>query len=184
MNRNKNIKVNYNKQHEFHISLWWARTSGWTPEARYRICVCRASFLMTFVQSGMPPRLCLPCSFQNVTCGRKLEKLLTSLRGNPRYINQTGKGYTTERKGAVTKTKTQCSPRKTIQLCQSVKTTFSILCPLLFCLSRKTRSLFFKTDRKFTEIQKKFSYAINILALSQNKSLIQLIKGGKKRKAS
>ena len=34
-----------------------SRTSGWTPEARSRICVCRASFLMTFVQSGMPPRL-------------------------------------------------------------------------------------------------------------------------------
>ena len=30
-----------------------SRTSGWTPEARSRICVCRASFLMTFVQSGM-----------------------------------------------------------------------------------------------------------------------------------
>src|SRR5574337_2009177 len=24
-----------------------SRTSGWTPEARSRICVCRASFLMT-----------------------------------------------------------------------------------------------------------------------------------------
>src|SRR5574340_981644 len=34
-----------------------SRISGWTPEARSRICVCRASFLMTFVQSGMPPRL-------------------------------------------------------------------------------------------------------------------------------
>ena len=31
--------------------------SGWTPEARSHICVCRASFLMTFFQSGMPPRL-------------------------------------------------------------------------------------------------------------------------------
>ena len=34
-----------------------SRTSGWIPEARSRICVCRASFLMTFVQSGRPPRL-------------------------------------------------------------------------------------------------------------------------------
>src|SRR5574341_390945 len=34
-----------------------SRISGWTPEARSRICVCRASFLMTFVQSDMPPRL-------------------------------------------------------------------------------------------------------------------------------
>src|SRR5574337_819343 len=34
-----------------------SKKSGWTPEARSRICVCRASFLMTFVQSGMPPRL-------------------------------------------------------------------------------------------------------------------------------
>ena len=28
-----------------------------TPEARSRLCVCRASFLMTFVMSGMPHRL-------------------------------------------------------------------------------------------------------------------------------
>ena len=28
-----------------------------TPKARFRICVCRVSFLMIFVQSGMPPRL-------------------------------------------------------------------------------------------------------------------------------
>ena len=34
-----------------------SRICGWTLEARSRICVCRASFLMTFVQSGMPPRL-------------------------------------------------------------------------------------------------------------------------------
>ena len=34
-----------------------SRISRWTPEARSRICVCQASFLMTFVQSGMPPRL-------------------------------------------------------------------------------------------------------------------------------
>ena len=34
-----------------------SRISGWTPEARSRICVCRASFLMTFVHIGMPPRL-------------------------------------------------------------------------------------------------------------------------------
>ena len=34
-----------------------SRPSGWTPEARSRICVCRASFLMTFVQSGMPHRI-------------------------------------------------------------------------------------------------------------------------------
>src|SRR5574341_510417 len=34
-----------------------SRISGWTPEARSRICVCRASFLMTFVHSGRPPRL-------------------------------------------------------------------------------------------------------------------------------
>src|SRR5574340_1334290 len=34
-----------------------SRKSGGTPEARSRICVCLASFLMTFVQSGMPPRL-------------------------------------------------------------------------------------------------------------------------------
>ena len=31
-----------------------SRISGWTPEARSRICVCRASFLMTFVMSGVP----------------------------------------------------------------------------------------------------------------------------------
>ena len=30
-----------------------SRISWWTPEARSRICICRASFLMTFVQSGM-----------------------------------------------------------------------------------------------------------------------------------
>ena len=29
------------------------RISGGTPEARSRLCVCRASFLMTFVTSGM-----------------------------------------------------------------------------------------------------------------------------------
>src|SRR5574339_527241 len=34
-----------------------SRISGWNPEARSRIYVCRASFLMTFVQSGRPPRL-------------------------------------------------------------------------------------------------------------------------------
>src|SRR5574337_812712 len=34
-----------------------SRISGWTPEARSRICVCQTSFLMTFVQSGMPPQL-------------------------------------------------------------------------------------------------------------------------------
>src|SRR5574341_868145 len=34
-----------------------SRISGWTLGDRSRICVCRASFLMTFVQSGMPPRL-------------------------------------------------------------------------------------------------------------------------------
>src|SRR5574337_1321472 len=34
-----------------------SRISGWTPEARSRILLCRASFLMTFVQSGMPPLL-------------------------------------------------------------------------------------------------------------------------------
>ena len=34
---------------------------GWRRWAsRSRICVCRASFLMTFVQSGMPPRLPAP----------------------------------------------------------------------------------------------------------------------------
>ena len=30
-----------------------SRISGGTPEARSRLCVCRASFLMTFVMSGM-----------------------------------------------------------------------------------------------------------------------------------
>ena len=34
-----------------------SRISGRTPEARSRLCVCRASFLMTFVMSGMPHRL-------------------------------------------------------------------------------------------------------------------------------
>src|SRR5574337_1806763 len=34
-----------------------SKISGWTPEARPRICVCRASFLMTCVQTGMPQRL-------------------------------------------------------------------------------------------------------------------------------
>ena len=34
-----------------------SRISRWTPEARSRIFVYRASFLMTFVQSGMPHRL-------------------------------------------------------------------------------------------------------------------------------
>ena len=30
------------------------RISRGTPEARSRLCICRASFLMTFVMSGMP----------------------------------------------------------------------------------------------------------------------------------
>ena len=34
-----------------------SRISGGTPEARSRLCVCRASFLMTFVMSRMPHRL-------------------------------------------------------------------------------------------------------------------------------
>ena len=42
--------------------LWFfggrcSRISGGTPEARSRLCVYRASFLMTFVTSGMPHRL-------------------------------------------------------------------------------------------------------------------------------
>ena len=42
--------------------LWFfggrcSRISGGTPEARSRLCVCRASFLMTFVTSGMSHRL-------------------------------------------------------------------------------------------------------------------------------
>ena len=31
----------------------YSRISGGTPEARSRLCVCGASFLMTFVTSGM-----------------------------------------------------------------------------------------------------------------------------------
>ena len=31
-----------------------SRISGGTPEARSHLCVCQASFLMTFVTSGMP----------------------------------------------------------------------------------------------------------------------------------
>ena len=39
--------------------LWFlrgrcSRISGETPEAQSRLCVCRASFLMTFVTTGMP----------------------------------------------------------------------------------------------------------------------------------
>src|SRR5574339_434298 len=47
----------YSRQTPVFLGGRCSRTSGWTPEARSRICVCRASFLMTFVQSGMPPRL-------------------------------------------------------------------------------------------------------------------------------
>lgn len=112
--------------------------------------------------------------FQKCHMWEKIRKLLTSHRGNPGYINQTGKGYTIERKGAVTKIKLSVLQENHSTVSKSVKTTFSILCPLLFCLSEKQEVCSLKKDRKFTEI-KKFSYAINILALSQNNSLIQLI---------
>src|SRR5574339_179380 len=47
----------YSRQTPVFVGGRCSRTSGWTPDARSRICACRASFLMTFVQSGMPPRL-------------------------------------------------------------------------------------------------------------------------------
>ena len=42
--------------------LWFfggrcSRISRGTPEARSHLCICRASFFMTFVTSGMPHRL-------------------------------------------------------------------------------------------------------------------------------
>ena len=45
----KRVSLQLSQVHTGEVS----RISGWTPEARSRICVCRASFLMTFVQSGM-----------------------------------------------------------------------------------------------------------------------------------
>src|SRR5574341_910562 len=47
----------YSRQNPFFLGGRCSRISWWTPEARSHICVCRASFLMTFVQSGMPHRL-------------------------------------------------------------------------------------------------------------------------------
>src|SRR5574337_775749 len=55
------IRGESSKEYSRQTLVFWggrcSRISGWTPEARSRICVCRASFLMTFVQSGMPHRL-------------------------------------------------------------------------------------------------------------------------------
>src|SRR5574337_2016821 len=54
--RGESIKQ-YSRQTLVFLGGRCSRISGWTPEARSRICVCRASVLMTFVQRGMPPRL-------------------------------------------------------------------------------------------------------------------------------
>ena len=74
------IEKQYSRQTLDFLGGRCSRISGWTPEAQSRICVCRASFLMTFVQSGRPPRL--PAHdqwFNQMTCLSQLGFLKKAL---------------------------------------------------------------------------------------------------------
>ena len=66
----------------------YSRISGETPEARSRLCVCRASFLMTFVTS----RMSLASSRHSLVSGTALsaqDKGKAGFRGAERQLDET-----------------------------------------------------------------------------------------------